>query len=316
MRAESPDKRPAVPSRSAVAVALLLGLGAELIPLPVARAAVGGDIVAVSSRVSADYVRTKLPDGSFPTETYAFGEGGHWRGPMRDDTIDPLRFLDVARTIAGPLADRNYLPAKDPKQLKLLIMVYWGTTAGPSGASSSIAYGNLGSASSRMAMAAIPSSSPSARVMALSEREAIANEFDAAMSVIGVLNRQRDKVNWRNAGILGYDSELAATVGLEFTALHNRRQDLIDDLEDNRYFVVLMAYDFQLLWKEKKHKLVWETRFSIRDRRHDFGKELAAMAKYASRYFGEDTHGLLRKPLPEGNVEIGELKNLGVVPEK
>jgi len=38
--------------------------------------------------------------------------------------------------------------------------------------------------------------------------------------------------------------------------------------------VVLMAYDFQLLWKEKKHKLLWETRFSIRQRHNDFDRQL------------------------------------------
>jgi hypothetical protein len=35
------------------------------------------------------------------------------------------------------------------------------------------------------------------------------------------------------------------------------------------------------------------------------------MAQYASAYFGQDTHGLLRKPVPEGNVRVGEPKALG-----
>jgi hypothetical protein len=91
---------------------------------------------------------------------------------------------------------------------------------------------------------------------------------------------------------------------------------LIDDVEDDRYFVVLMAYDFQLLWKEKKHKLLWETRFSIRQRRNAFDQQLAAMAQYASRYFGQDSHGLIRQPIPEGQVILGELKVVGVDPEK
>jgi hypothetical protein len=94
------------------------------------------------------------------------------------------------------------------------------------------------------------------------------------------------------------------------------RQDLIDELEDNRYFVVLMAYDFQLLWKEKKHKLLWETRFSIRQRHNEFDRQLASMAKEASRYFGQDSHGIIRKPLPEGRVTLGEPKVIGYEPEK
>jgi hypothetical protein len=77
-----------------------------------------------------------------------------------------------------------------------------------------------------------------------------------------------------------------------------------------------MAYDFQLLWKQKKHKLLWETRFSIRQIHNDFDKQLEAMAENASQYFGQDTKGLIRKPLPEGNVKVGELKVLGIEPEK
>lgn len=310
--------------RSAV-VGLLLAFGAAWVVLPLARAGDDGEVVAVSSKVSTDYVRVKLPDGSFRVETYAFGEGGRWNGTQRDDTIDRLRFLDVARTIAGPLANRSYLPAKDPRQVQLLIMVYWGTTSGAGGASGSIAYQRLSSINRQMPSLNPPppatrsgqvaNSGSADRMNSVLQKEAD-SAFDSALALALMENRQRDRVDRQNAAMLGFDDELAAADGRQFTALRWLRQDLVDDLEDDRYFVVLMAYDFQLLRNEKKHKLVWETRFSIRERRHDFGQELAAMAEYASRYFGEDTHGLLRQPIREGNVKIGELKNLGVVPGK
>jgi len=68
------------------------------------------EITAVSSRVSDDYIRTKQPDGSFQPETYAFGPGGYWSGGSSDKTIDNVKFLDVAKVIATPLAQRKYLP--------------------------------------------------------------------------------------------------------------------------------------------------------------------------------------------------------------
>jgi hypothetical protein len=80
--------------------------------------------------------------------------------------------------------------------------------------------------------------------------------------------------------------------------------------------VVLMAYDFPLLWKEKKHKLLWETRFSIRQRHNDFTQQLAAMAQEASRYFGQDSKGLIRERLHDTQVVLGEPKVLGYDPEK
>jgi len=262
---------------------LLVCCGASLVTQPAVRAAADGEITAVSSRVSADYVRMRLADGSFQPEAFAFGEGGHLSGIAHDDTIDKLNFKDVARTIAGPLAGQKYQPAKDPSQTKLLIMVYWGTTTGSSD----------------------DPNFPPARTL----EEKL------------MFKSQRDQDDVRNARLLGYDSE--GLIGTDYGrrllisgALRRKADDLLDEIGDNRYFVVLMAYDFQLLWKEKQHKLLWETRFSVREHRNDFGEVLPEMAQFASKYFGQDSHGLLRKPLPEGHVTLGKLEVGEVVPEK
>jgi hypothetical protein len=293
-------------SRLQKAAGLLLCGGATLIMQPVVNAAAGGDITAVSSRVSDDYIRTKLADGSFQVETYTFGQGGFWAGSQHDDTIDKLNFTDVARVIAVPLAGQNYLSAKDQNQAKLLIMVYWGTTTGIGNVSSSVAYQNLQSAN--------------ATAMALKDATS-ENAATSALLLATMENRLRDKDDVRNARLLGYDSE--GLIGTDYGrrllisgALHRKAEDLVEEIEDNRYFVVLMAYDFQLLWKEKKHKLLWETRFSVREHRNDFGKVLPDMAQYASKYFGQDSHGLLRRSLPEGHVTLGNLRVIEVVSEK
>ena len=94
------------------------------------------------------------------------------------------------------------------------------------------------------------------------------------------------------------------------------RQDMLDELEEDRYFVVLMAYDFQLMWKEKKPKLLWETRFSIRRRRHEFDRDLLRMAAEAAQYFGRESHSLIRERLPETNVILGQPKVIEYEPEK
>ena len=219
-------------------------------------------ITAVSSSACDDYIRVKLPDGSFQAETFAFGRGGYYSGFRRDRTIDQLNFDAVSHTIATQLGKHNYLPCKDPNNTKLLIMVYWGTAVGAS------TNGELG----------------------------------------------RMQLN-RNASLLGYDLD-KVTITRVNSVLDWKKRDLRADLEDDRYFVVLMAYDFPLLWKENKHKLLWETRFSLREIGHDFSKEFPAMAQYASQYFGQNSHGLVRTIVPEGHVEIGEPQSLGEVPAK
>jgi hypothetical protein len=123
-------------------------------------------------------------------------------------------------------------------------------------------------------------------------------------------NHIRDRLDFKNAAMLGYD--MSGLIGTErgnylaHTALRNERDDEVQEIEDNRYFIVLMAYDFQLMWKQKKHKLLWEARFSINEKHNRFDKALPAMAQYAARYFGQPSNGLVRQRLLNENVEIGE----------
>jgi hypothetical protein len=244
---------------------------------------------AVFSGISEDYGRNRLPDGSFQAETYGFGKGGFFGSSSRDPSLDNESFMDIARVIARPLALKNFIPTRDPNKVKLLIMVYWGATSGTMDpASENFRY----------------------------ERESRPKTSNHSFELLGPVSFQGGLVDLQNAMILGYAGEIAAShpnLGL----IHNvKRDDLIDDIEHNRYFVVLMAYDFQLMWKEKKHKLLWETRFSIREQGNDFMKLLPSMATYASQYFGQDSHGLIRQAIPEGNVEIGIPKTVGVEGER
>ena len=275
-------------------------------------------VTAVASRVSSDYVRAKLPDGSFQPEFYSFGEGGKWAGEIDDATIDRLHFIDVARVVAAPLARQKYLPAKDPRATRLLIMVYWGTTAVPGPASASIAYDQLSAAQANL-NGFTTSSGTQSGVSNAGPSSSAQSELAEAMTMVDIENHQRDNLDLKNARMLGYDSE--GVIGTDYgnnirgTAFAARRNELISEIEENRYFVVLMAYDFELMWRQRKHKLLWETRFSISERRNAFDKALPLMAQYASRYFGQDSHGLLRTQVSEGRVEVGEAKSLGVVEE-
>jgi hypothetical protein len=288
---------------------VLLGCGLPLVIPSAARATEDTAITAVASKASPDYVRTKRADGSYQPETYAFGPGGFWGG-MHDDSIDKLKFIDVARIVAGPLAAQNYLPTKDPDKTTLLIMVYWGLTTVPAPLSASAAFANVQTAQTNLQMALQERPPIPAAILAARDQLAFAQE------ALRSENRVRDQTDLENAKILGYGAELEAIARFEQTPFQYLRDELIEELEGNRYFVVLMAYDFQLMWKQKKHKLLWETRFSIRQIHNDFDKQLEAMAEHASQYFGQDTQGLIRKPIPEGNVKVGDLKVLGVEPEK
>jgi hypothetical protein len=288
------------------------------------------DFEAVSSRVSSDYVRKKSADGTFISESYAFAKGGYWSGPMFDPTIDKMDFMDIARTIAVPLYDQGYIPTADPKTTKLLLVVYWGTTFAPENASDSSAYSmaqkkaQVEHQSNQDLQDALRASGQSQGASPTDSwaREAKvtnAQDGDALSASLGVMqaeNRTRDQANMRNAQMLGYDSEWNELVGgLGGPAQDLKKAAMITELEEDRYFVVIMAYDYQLLVSAKKHKLLWETRYSIRQHAHAFNQQLMSMTLHASKFFGQDSNGLTRKPLPEGRVEIGDARDLGDIQE-
>jgi hypothetical protein len=301
-------------------------IGAAMMMLTGA-AAPGEEITAVASRVNVDYARVKLPDGSFRPESYAFGKGGYMSGDRNDTTIDKMDFMEIARIVAGPLREQSYVPGRDPRTTKLLIMVYWGTTWAPESASGSAEY-QIAADELDVIFAAGPGSSKAPATLPRGDShdsqastgmslDQSNKELDALLPVQAE-NRMRDNMNARNAALLGYNSlwDDYAPFDHAGTAIEQRVQDMKDELEHDRYFVILMAYDFQLMWKSKKPKLLWETRFSIDEHHNAFDKQLASMVEDASKYFGQDSHGLVRKPVPEGHVDIGILQSLGDVPVK
>jgi hypothetical protein len=292
-----------------------------------ASAADAGDAVTISSRASSGYRRTLLADGSVQPETFAFGKGGLFKDKTRDP-IDAVDFLEVAHTIAGPLAGQKYVAATDPKTTHLLIMVYWGTTRTPEGFGESAATQELQIAAAAAAAASKASNmvrmppgtdgwaktaSAGAEVTSavrspgqLSAEQAMTG----AMAMVSAENNRRQQRDAQNARLLGYDTAWNDTAQFEGTGLNFRRQDIVTELEDQRYFVVLMAYDFPAMRAGQGSRLLWETRFSIRRRGNDFSRRLAAMAAHAAGYFGRSSDGLVRKALPAGRVEVGPVKTL------
>ncbi len=273
------------------------------------------EVEAIASKTAKDYVRTKLPDGTLKPETYTFGKGDSWAGARVDATIDKLDFMDVARVLAVPLAEKRYIPTQDPKTTDELIMVYWGTTRAPEHASSSNSYQLLSQANDlyNRALQAL-------REKTLGAQQLLAEADNALLSAqVGVQaeNQRREDADMRNATLLGYDSWWIATnSAMGGSPLGRRKADMEAELEEDRYFVVLTAFDYPMLVNQKKQKFLWEVRFSIREHRNQFDTRLPAMTSLASAYFGRDSGGLQHVDVPEGRVEIGPVKSLGVVPAR
>jgi hypothetical protein len=311
-------------------------IGALVVGVNAANASESDNITVVSARTSSDYVRPSAPGGGHVQEPYAFAQGGKWDSAVSDSSMDSMSFMDVARTLSVPLAEVDYVPTRDPRETKLLIVVYWGRTNTGGAVDNKSELQSLQDASA--AAASSKSANQQQKISAtkiqgdgdagnmvcghietnttpqqVTDQIEADNAATAAMAIVSAENAANDKAYAQNAAMLGYDAFLNETGTMAGTALQLRRQDAIDELQRDRYFVVLMAYDFQKMWKEKKHKLLWETRLSIDQRGNRFDQQLAMMARSASVYFGRDSHGLAREGMPTGRVEVGDVKSLGIV---
>lgn len=232
-------------------------------------------LTSVSSRVYNGYARMRASDGTLRPETYAMGLGGRVPSPT-----------------SGLEAGAPSIPRDDTidnSGFRYISRVIEGPLA---------------------SQAYIPTTrADGTNLLIMVYWGRTQGPLGTGKSIIG---GDQDVLDLRNAALLGFDSESALDRrGFDDPTsimAHIKREvhaNLMSALEVDRYYVILRAFDFQEAWRRKRIRLLWETRFSLAERRHDFGLALPVMADVASKFFGQDSHGLLLEPPPEGRVEIG-----------
>jgi len=271
-----------------------------LLPAGLLRAAEADEPVAVFTEVFNGYTRTQLPDKSFKPEAYVFGEGGCLTRPVKDPAMEEMTFLRVARAVAVPLGRLNYRPARTSAEAELLILVYWGATEGSRDFDHSDTINQFSNASS--AASAAPSTDAAAQ-----------SSYDTSLWLLGLANAERDRLDSRNARILGYTESLGRA---HFAAHMSFAQDIMNEIAYNRYYVVLQAYDFKTAVKEKKLKPLWTARISMDEAGKNFSDALDQMLRKATPYLGRDSNGLRRDVMPETRVDLGPLEIIETVPPK
>jgi hypothetical protein len=283
---------------------------------------------AVYSRVGHGYSRERLKDGSFKPEFYALSNGGRIAGTTSDITVDRVTYPEVAEIASRLLAQQNYHYAQSKEQAKLLLVLQWGNTIAFDRITYDIDVNHAASILSELSAAfgpqgmgsierGTPSGAPFADGKPANGGDPSARgRFETAMMKILMDNRMRERVNTHNARVLGYMDDLSDSNDIRrWAGGGDRYTDLITDVEETRYYIMISAYDFQELHQEGKKKLLWQTRVSVRSPGNSFGDTVVPMLKSASRYFGQDSGRLIRGEETKGTVEFGDLKFLGVAPE-
>jgi len=141
-----------------------------------------------------------------------------------------------------------------------------------------------------------------------------------------------------NSHLLGYDAPLQREGRMDWarsSGVSAMEDSHLAELIDERYFVILMAYDYQRIRREDRAyqallvqsprearrlgpppqpKPVWIVRMNIRAAGNNFGEALMAMGREAANYFGKQVDDLVDAPAAVGqnaHVDVGPTQVLG-----
>lgn len=229
---------------------------------------------SVKSGVYNGYERVKEPDGKYVPETIAFHEGGFHDG---NPTVDPSVETITFEEIATSIA--------------------------PSLAEQGYVRATDVENTDLLLMVYWGTTASDDHPAVLSEEE-----FDPTSHVF------RDQINRRNARLLGFEDPLKDAAWSHHGGGSTTTKDLIENLEENRYWVAIIAFDFPTVYNEKSFKLLWFIRYNMPSRRTNFPEALPQMTKIASNFFGQDSKGLVVNAAGdvETSVEYGELEVIDV----
>jgi hypothetical protein len=278
--------------------------------LPAALRADHADFVVISASASKAYTRPHSPEGFPQRQTYALFQGKFFAGQTRDPSVDRATFATIAKVLAPDLAKQNYLPAAAAPVADLLIVVSWGTTATDPTLDKNF-----------QAIEPLARSAGNDSYMA----DALANSTQTPMTY--------------NSLLLGYDHALQLEGHMNWATpggMNAVEESHLSQLIDERYLVILLAYDYQKILREGRayqarragaspreaQKLVppqpprplWSVRMNLRAAGNNFNTALPAMAEAASGYFGKQLDDLVDLPATVGSqahVDVGPTQVLG-----
>ena len=259
-------------------------------------------LVVVKSKAHEDFSIAREQDPSKEVLTYAFMKGRFHPGTRNDPAMNNMSFSELVLEIATHLQKQNFLPVPDPHKADLLIVVHYGATSVQDsfeelqGITSLEDYG--------FGDGAVASGSLGGGSVDVSALNAIQDmQFDINKNLT-IRQRNQGSMNYM-AHLIGMEEAFVGEIG------PSEERYLMNLLNEERYFIVLMAYDIPKLREGEIH-LYWTTRYSIRATGQAFGDALKDMNLVAGNYFGKNMGELVKKRVTDkSRVELGELEVVG-----
>ncbi len=299
--------------RRSVLPALLAALLSFVTPLS------ADNHVMVVALAEQDYTRAKFDDGKSKAESYVVMPGNFFGGSTVDRTLERMPFRKIAGLLAYELAKREYWPAQDPNQADLLMVIHWGVT------SPRATTHEMTGRTSLSTDVSTSHESLNASLMAVEEEQsnAAAVQWDVGerssintLYAEDVLRQQGDQ-----AAAEADQQDSARLLGL-VKSLRRAQQAFVPtvndiavqhSLKEERYFIIVQAYDLRRWEKGKVNQSVWTIRLNIGSPGKNFEEALVRMSRAGVNWFGRTTDDLVMVRTKEfkGEVEMPPIVILG-----
>ena len=256
--------------------------------------------VFVDSEASSIYNEHKESENGETYETYVFIKGNFYGGDISDKSLRNVTFEELVGTIGDSMKQRNFYPSASADQGDLLVVVHYGLMSVPQD------LGDLFQLDMDDPYGEQPFDEEG-------DEEQIVQDPLINDTYFNDLKRLSELSHNNQAGMsnikLGIGRALKRrniTTAEEF--------DLRAELEAERYFIILMAYDYKKLRSTKKQELLWTTRFSVPSLGTNFEDAYPALARAASSYYGSnlDKYATTSTHFGTGSVDIRTLETVGI----
>jgi hypothetical protein len=258
-------------------------------------------LVTISALAEPAYAQRRLePD--LPPETYIMAKGQQTLGA--DTGLRKVPFSTIVTTLSSDLLIQHFTPAPNGENADLVIVVHWGMTDDNQNGAALLQYDpdTLRRAAEAVTTARQREASDVSGVTrALGAAAAAEANFSSELRMAESLYQGNPRTSLSNADLLGFNPAL-------------NRDDTVGDalrsmVDEERYFVILVAYDARELRAGKKQQR-WVTRMSIRAAGVNFPMALDRMSGVAAHFNGTRQPSII---LLESGNRHGEKPDAGNV---
>ena len=258
----------------------------------------GANRVIIKAVASEQYVKERARDESKKIQTYQFIKGRHFKGLTNDGGMDAVSFDDIVQDMALHLVKQDFYPNPVLGEGDLLIAVHYGVTDFEE------SYEDMWGITSLEELGyteGVANAGGGGTALDPSTLDAIYN-LSFNLNSTQALADTNEQGAYFKAQLLGMEDAFSNRISPQ------DEYELKSLLKQERYFVILMAYDYDSV-KKGEPILQWSTRYSIRAAGQNFAAAIKDLNLVAGDFFGKNLKGITRKRAADtSKVEIGDIE--------